>query len=129
MSVNNRYRIMANHRPLVKLNQREIDHYRLDLQPGFHPIEQVEDETVSGTAHIARAMLQGRWFEIVNHHNGGNPSHVIAEFCEPCDGNTDTGCEFCDWSGYHRDQPPIDGRTRKQFLLDLLRPKSDEVAS
>jgi len=68
--------ILSHKRPMVKLNRRELDHFRLEGDPGYYVLQRVNDETRSGTVLIARAMLQGREFEIVNHNGGGNPSYV-----------------------------------------------------
>ena len=114
--------ILSHKRPMVKLNRRELDHFRLEGDPGYYVLQRVNDETRSGTVLIARAMLQGREFEIVNHNGGGNPSYVVAEFCVPCDGDE---CEFCGGSGYHRKQPRIDPEARKRWLIGSLRPKGE----
>ena len=116
--------MIRNHpRPMVKLNRRELDHYRLDGEPGFHVPDRVRDEGMSGTAAIGRAQLQGRWFEIINHNNGGNPSYVTGELCSVCDGDIENGCDYCDFSGYYRDQPLVDHDARRRSLIANLRPK------
>ena len=122
-----RYQIMSNKSPMVYLTQREVDHYRLDLAPGFHQVT-VTDETASGEAAIARAKLCGRSFEIINHNRGGNPSYLIAELCDACEDGDVPLCEFCDSTGYRREQPPKPAAdTRLRRALNALAPK--EVSS
>ena len=100
-------------------------HYR--IEPGYHVIDKatIEDQTMSGASIIARISIDGRPFEIINNRDGANPSYLIGELCQACDGGRDLGaCSFCAESGYLRtqhDNPPEPSRFDR--LIDYMKPK------
>ena len=117
---------------MVKLTRTEAKYYRLDTGSLWLLLDQVAvNNTRSGGVSSAYGRIQGRWFALVNHHDGGNPSRIVAELCECRDPKTEhpsdliDGCDFCDHTGILRDQPPAEPtHARREQLIQALRPKA-----